>query len=252
MKQDTYQSLGLSPNEWKIYEKLVELGESSIGDISVAAQIHRRNAYDAMHRLIEKGLCFQIISPAENRYNAVDPDKLTELMKEKESDLESLLPDLKKKFKKRVAPEEAYIYRGYEGQKNVWRHVIEVGKPSYMLGGKGQWFDPFIATARKKYFEQANKKGIVFHTLFDYELKEALPNFMKDFPGKLRYRILPKTYSTTSATHIFGDFIVTNTGLTKLGFLSKDMVFFVIRSQNLADSYRKWFQYMWDQSKEHK
>src|SRR3989338_6958665 len=98
MNTTLYESLGLSPNEAKIYETVVENGESSISEIATSAQIHRRNAYDAMQRLIYKGLAFQIFSSKENKYNAVDPDKLTELLKEKQDELQKILPDLKKKF----------------------------------------------------------------------------------------------------------------------------------------------------------
>src|SRR3989344_8259157 len=103
------EDLGLSPNEAKIYEALIEKGESSISDISVHANIHRRNAYDSIERLINKGLCFQIISSSENKYNAVDPDKLKEILAEKQEKLFEALPLLKKKFSKRLAPDEAYI-----------------------------------------------------------------------------------------------------------------------------------------------
>ena len=105
MYQEILEGLGLSPNEGKIYEALVESGESSISAVALSANIHRRNAYDAMHRLIEKGLVFQIFSPTENKYNAVDPDKLVELLGEKQRQLEKALPDLKRKFHRRVAPD---------------------------------------------------------------------------------------------------------------------------------------------------
>ena len=58
--QDIFESLGLSPNEAKIYESLVEHGESSISYIAVAAKVHRRNAYDAIERLIDKGLTSEL------------------------------------------------------------------------------------------------------------------------------------------------------------------------------------------------
>jgi sugar-specific transcriptional regulator TrmB len=251
MKQDTYQSLGLSPNEWKIYEKLVELGESSIGDISVAAQIHRRNVYDAMQRLIQKGLCFEIFSSKENLYNAVDPNKLMELLKEKEEQIQEMLPELKKKFRNRCVTEEAYIYRGYEGQKNIWRDIIRVEEPSYFIGAKGSWFDPELETARKAFFREANKKKIKFIQLFDHEIQNVAPGFIQRFPGKLQYRILPAAYATDSAINVFGDYVATYTGVT-FNKMNKDVMFFVLHSKQLADSYRKWFQYMWDQSKEHK
>ena len=60
------ESLGLSPNEARIYEALVEHGESGVSEIALFGNIHRRNAYDAIHRLVEKGLCFPILSAGEN------------------------------------------------------------------------------------------------------------------------------------------------------------------------------------------
>lgn len=251
MHQSVLEGLGLSPNEAKIYEALIEHGESAVSDISVAAKIHRRNAYDAIERLINKGLCFQIVSKNENLYNAVSPDKLTEILAEKEQKLGDALPALKKKFNERYAPQEAYIYRGYEGQKNVWRDILRVGEDSYFIGAKAGWFDPKLDSGRDAFFKEANRKKIKFIQLFDDQVKKQIPNFPKHFPGKLEYRFLPEKYSTNSAINVFGDYVVTYTGLP-VGKINDDIVFFVIRSKDLAESYRKWFWYMWDQSSEDK
>ncbi|HCJ52941.1 MAG TPA: hypothetical protein DIS62_03140 [Candidatus Kerfeldbacteria bacterium] len=251
MYQEIFEGLGLSPNEAKMYESLVERGESTISEIAVAAKIHRRNAYDAIERLIEKGLCFQIFSHTENRYNAVDPDKLLELFAEREQKLKEVLPDLKRKFSERFAPQEAYIYRGHEGQKNIFRDVIRVGQDSFFIGAKGGWYDPRIDASRKAFFKEANRKNIKFIQLFDFDLKQARPKFFSEFEGKLQYRFLPPGYSTTSAIHIFGDYVVTYTGLSIMK-LPDDVVYFVIHSKNLAESYRTWFWYMWGQSKAEK
>jgi len=251
MATNIYESLGLSPNEAKIYEALVEKGESSISQIAIEAQIHRRNAYDAINRLIDKGLCFLIVSQKENRYNAVDPDKLTELWAEKQTELAQRLPELKRKFQHREAPQEAYIYRGLEGQKNIFRDMIRVGQDSYFIGAKGGWFDERIKPAREAFFKEANKKKMKFIQLFDFDVQEQMPGFPQHFTGELQYRFLPKTYSTNSAIHIFGNYVITYTGLP-VGKISDDIVFFVIRSKDLAESHRKWFWYMWEQSEEDK
>lgn len=249
MYQEILQNVGLSPNEAKIYESLVELGESTISKIAVAAGVHRRNAYDAINRLIDKGLCFEILTKGENRYNAVDPGKLLELISEKQRSVQAILPALQKKFTKREAPEEAYIYRGFEGQKNIWRDVLRVGKDSYFIGAKGGWFDPHLNSTRDEFFKETRRKGIKFIQLFDHEIKAHHPNFPKQFPGELRYRFLPKKYSTNSAIHIFGDYVITYAGMSLMK-LNENMVFFVIRSPELAESYRTWFWYMWEQSSE--
>lgn len=250
MNTELYESLGLSPNEWKIYESLVEHGESSISQVAINAQIHRRNAYDAINRLIDKGLCFLIVSQKENRYNAVDPDKLKELLSEKEQALEAIMPDLKKKFTHREAPQEAYIYRGLEGQKNVWRDILRVGQDSYFIGAKGGWYEPKLDKGvRDAFFKEANRKKIKFIQLFDHEVQKQMPDFPHYFQGELKYRFLPKKYSTNSGVGIFGDYVVTYTGLT-IGKVPDDVVFFILHSKGLAESYRTWFWYMWEQSEE--
>lgn len=249
MYQETLQILGLSPNEAKIYETLVEKGESSIGRIAVAAKVHRRNVYDSIQRLIEKGLCFEIFSKSENTYSAVDPDKLSELIAEKQLKLQEILPQLKKKFSSNSSTEEAYIYRGLEGQKNIWRDILRVNKDSYFIGAKGGWFDSRLdKSTRDAFFKEANRKKIKFIQLFDYEIKIQMPDFPHYFPGELKYRFLPKKYSTNSGVGMFGDYVVSYAGLT-IGKVPEDTVFFIIRSKDLAESYRTWFWYMWEQSK---
>lgn len=217
-----------------------------MSSLAVTAKVHRRNAYDALERLIDKGLCFQIFSGAENTYGAVNPDNLRLLLEEKRNQLEVVLPELNRKFVTRIAHEEAYIYRGIEGQKNIWKQLLASGEDSYFIGAKSAWSDPRLADGRVEFFKEANKKSIAFIQLFAHELKEKRPNFIKEFPGKLRYRFLPKEYPTDSAIQIFGDYVVTYHGLF-IDALADDVVFFVIRSRQLADDYRTWFTYMWEQ-----
>lgn len=246
MHHEIAKSLGISPNEAKIYEFLVEKGESSVSSIATAAKVHRRNAYDAIQRLIDKGLCFQIFTSGKNLYNAVDPDKLKELLAEKQQILEGVLPELKKKFQERLAPEEAYIYRGLEGQKNIFRDMLRVGGECYFVGAKGGWFDPRIEASRTAFFKEASRKKMKFIQLFDDEVR-ALADFAKNFPAPLQYRFLPREYATDSGIDIYGDYVITYTGL-HLKKIDDDVVFFIIRSAKLAESYRKWFWYMWEKA----
>lgn len=252
MNIDVYESLGLSPNEAKIYESLVETGESGISAIAINAKIHRRNTYDAIKRLIDKGLVFEIFSSVDNKYNAVDPDKLTELLAEKQTNLQKILPGLKKKFIHRQAPQEAYIYRGFEGQKNIWRDILRVGSEVCNIGAKAQWFDERLEPNRTAFFREVNRIKIKINLLFDYEVKIKVPDFAKNYPAKLfQYRYLPKEYSTNSVANIFGGYVVTYTGIS-VGKMEDDTVFFILHSKDLAESYRKWFWYMWGQSSDKK
>ncbi|PIR86739.1 MAG: hypothetical protein COU11_04495 [Candidatus Harrisonbacteria bacterium CG10_big_fil_rev_8_21_14_0_10_49_15] len=252
MYQTTLEGLGLSPNEAKIYETLVEHGELGVSAIATRAQIHRRNAYDAIRRLVDKGLCFEILSQKENLYNAVDPGKLLELAEEKRLSIEAILPDLNKKFAHRVADEEAFIYRGLEGQKNIWRDVLRVGQETYFIGGKGSWIDPRLQSSRVAFFKEANRKKIKFHQLFDQGVKQhkLIYDVLTSYPAQLyENRILPKKFSSQASLHIFGDYVISYTGID-FGITGDNASFFVIKSPALAESYRVWFWALFDQSSE--
>ncbi len=158
-----------------------------------------------------------------------------------------ILPILKRKYKKHTSSEEALVYRGYEGQKNIWREMLRVGEDNYAIGAKGGWFEPKLTSARLEFFKKAKLKKIKSVQLFDAEVKTKAPNIIDDFGIELKYRFLPKEYSTDSLIQIFGDYVVSYTGLS-VGRTNENVVFFVIKSKSLAESYRTWFWCLWKQS----
>ena len=101
MHEEILLEVGLSLNESRIYEKLIELGEASVNTLSVKTKINRSNVYDAMERLCEKGLATEMFFKNQKHYKAVHPRRLLELLKEKEnimlSSIEKRLKLLKKK-----------------------------------------------------------------------------------------------------------------------------------------------------------
>ncbi len=243
MSLSILKELGLSVNEAKIYEALLDLNEAGVGDISSNSKIHRRSVYDAIGRLIDKGLVFLILAKGENTYAPVDPGKLMELLKEKEVALNRAMPDLEKRYKKKKASQEAYIYRGVEGFKNFMRDVLRVRRDVYTIGGKLAWLDPEIKNFSEHALREIKRKNINFHILFDEKVKEKDSNKYKKF-GK-NYRFISDKYLTSSTISIFGDYVVNYTGqyIQKIDELG---TMFIIRDEELADSYRKWFELLWD------
>lgn len=248
MYDKLFNTLDLSPNEGKIYFSLLEHGQSGISAIAIYAKIHRRNAYDAIHRLVDKGLVSEVWSPSENLYEAVDPEKLRELLAEQQSQLEDALPELNKKYHATHSEQSSYIFKGHEGMKNVWREMIQAKSTIYTLGGKGQWFDERLKSANSAFLKEARKQGLKFKILFDPQAISKFPELKEYYKGTGQHRILPKEYDTGSTIHIFEDYIVTYAGAS-YGKLDTDCTFFIIQSKAIADSYRKWFDYMWSLSK---
>ncbi len=236
------QELGLSPNEAKIYHALLTYGGAGVSTISVRAHIHRRNAYDAIHRLKRKGLVFESFGSKETVYEAVEPAKLMELIREKELALSSAMPGLQKLFHEHRAPELAYIFNGAEGVKNYLREVLNTGKDMYILGAEGAWFDPAIAPYATWFLREAKKKKIKIHAILDHDAKDIPQNaIFHDYDHKY----MPEAYDTHATMEIFGDYVVSYTG-TSPGKLRENATIFVLYSPELAESYRTWWKLIWD------
>ncbi|MFA6253807.1 MAG: helix-turn-helix domain-containing protein [Candidatus Paceibacterota bacterium] len=243
MYKEILQDIGLSPNEAKIYEALLTLGLATVPAIAAQTGVHKRNIYDTIPRLLKKGLIYQDVGTRESRYYVIEPNKLNDLIWEKDSKLKSILPAMSAQFKKNATKEAVYIYRGVEGFKNYLRDILKVGEDVYFIGAKGGWFDQDLQPFIQKFLREAKKKGIKYHHIFDAEVKKLAPEIVAEL-GK-PYKFLPTGYSSTGAIDIFGDHIVTFSGLS-LKDITEDVTLVVIINQELADCYRTWFQFIWD------
>jgi len=249
MYEEILREIGLSPNEARVYEALLQLGEASVQTISTKANVHRRNVYDSLIKLMEKGLVSQAVLKQESHFRATDPERLMTIIKEKEDRLTNALPSMKKRFQTLKEGEQAYIYRGVAGFRNYMQDILDAGEDFYCIGAKGGWFDPRLKTFRIRFYKELKKKKLHCYHLFDWEMQDHLQQEVESpVPEHLHEaRFLPKEYSTNSAIDIFADHVVTFTGLN-INRLDDDMVQFVLISRKLADSYKKWFWLLWEAS----
>jgi sugar-specific transcriptional regulator TrmB len=240
--EDILISIGLSPNEAKIYRALLELKEASIGDISTYANIHRRNTYDAIERLIKKGLAYQILPKKVLTYAPVHPDKLKEIVEEKNNEFISFLPKLIKQYDRTNPSQAIYVYKGVGGLKNYIDLEIKIGKTIYGIGSKGSWFDPRIKNYSKKANEKYQAKKIKSNIIYDFELKKY-PDIVRKI-GK-NFKFLPEEYSSESSIDIFGDYVAIYSGVN-VANLNEDISIFILKDKTLAKDYLKWFNFMWN------
>lgn len=247
MYEEILRDIGLSPNEAKVYEALLHTGEASVQTISLKSKVHRRNVYDSLSKLVEKGLASEVFVKGEKNFKAINPRRLLELIKEKEDKVNKYLPEMLAKYEAVEEKEEAYLYKGIEGFKNYLQDILKTGETVYFIGAKAFWLDPRLKHFLPRFQRERKKLGIKFMHLFDYEVKEQKPEILK-LVGK-PYKFLPKKYSSPTAVDIFGDYVVTFVGV-KPGFLYEEPIQFVLKSRKLADGYRKFFQFMWDYCRE--
>ncbi len=243
MYQEILQKIGLSLNEARVYEALLHLGEVNVAKISVKSKVHRRNVYDSLNKLIEKGLASETFMHGEKLFKAINPERLKEILREQESALDSVFGDMENLYRSQEPDAEAYFFRGVEGFKNYLRLILEQKKTVYFIGAKAFWLDPRLSHYLRHFDRQRRELGIGFQHLFDHEVKTQKPEILK-LVGK-PYKFLPPKYSSPTAVDVFGDYVVTFVGVSP-GQLYSEPLQFVLKSRLLADGYRKFFDFMWD------
>jgi predicted transcriptional regulator len=246
MYEEILREIGLSPNEARVYEALLKTGEASVQTLSNTSGVHRRNVYDSLAKLSEKGLASEVFVKGEKHFKGMNPYFLLSLLKEKEERIIKVLPEMQAKYEAVEEKEEAYLYKGIEGVKNYLRAILKTKEPVHFIGAKGMWLDPRLQHFLPQFDRERKKLGIKFHHIFDHEVKKQLPDIMK-LVGK-PYKFFPKQYSSHTMVDIFGDYVVTFISKegTKPGFLPDEPILFVMKSKKLAEGYRKFWQFMWD------
>lgn len=243
---DTLEEQGLSRAESKIYLTLLETGSTLAGPIIKKTGLHRGTTYQIIERLIEKGLVSFVIKSGKRYFEAVNPNRLLETLREKEEKLREVLPTLLQKRELSKEKQEANIYPGYNGIKTVCENVLrelEKGGEYLDFGVSGLFKDvmgPYWNIWQKKKKEyKINSKCI-----FDEALKEKNPNLLKDYFGEARFH--SSKFKSLTDTIIYKDKVIL------FIWTAKPPIAIVIQNQENANSYKNQFNLMWKYSKKRK
>jgi len=90
------ESTGLTRNEIIIYLALIKLGKSSALELSKETKIHRPNVYDLLEKLLKKGIIDQSNENGKKFFYPISPSDLLDYLKQKEQELEEIIPEIEK------------------------------------------------------------------------------------------------------------------------------------------------------------
>ncbi len=233
--------IGLTKNEIAVYTTLLKMGSIKVGFLLKEVSLHRSRVYEALSRLIEKGLCSSVIKNNVKYFQAADPERLLtyieeqrDILIEKEKRIQEIIPELKAQVSSLMPHAEAHVFSGKEGFKTVRKDVLKQKKTLYLLGAVGK-----EDTALRYFFPTFDKlrvrSGIKMKVLYDSEVK-GKPIAALDL---MESRFLPREFSSPAVINIYADRVVT------VLWKSDNPLCFMIINQDIADSYRKWFQLLW-------
>ena len=243
MNKEILREIGLTDTEIRAYLSLLSIGTTSAGKIVEETGIYRKNLYDALNKLIEKGLVTYVIENKIKYFQPKDPENLIRFLEEKknkilekEIELQKELPLLKQKFKSLLPEIESGIYRGIEGIKTILKECLNY-KEILFIGATGD-VENRLPYFWPHYNRKREKLKIRWNFLLTYESRNKYITKAK----YLEYKVLPKILSGPNVIYIYGNYVANVLWLEK-------PIAFVTKHKSLADNYRKYFYYLWESIK---
>jgi sugar-specific transcriptional regulator TrmB len=239
--EEVLRKVGLSQSEAKVYLTLIESGLSLAGEVTKKANINRSNCYDALQRLIEKGLVSYVIKANRKHFQAETPQKFLEIIKEqenklknKENEIKKILPKLIEKSKISDEKPEATIYKGKKGIKSIFEDILRYNE--YCVFGSSGKFKEILGPFFKQFQKRVKENNIELRILVAEKTKPDIIKHAKEM------RYLPKEYITMISTIVYGN---------KVAIISwtDDPVGFLLEDKPTSESYRIYFNFMWNKSK---
>ena len=240
------KELGLSEGEIKVYSAVLESGISSLNKIQQKTGIERRNIYDILNKLIEKGFISYTSEKGKRTYQCTHPNKILGAIEEKENSLKELkmeLPKITELFNATKIPIRAEVFRGNESLKTLLEEMLNYKKSYWMGGNSGVektnlkiWFSHWMnkRIEKKHWIYDLADYGTSLENLGLNEKKFARQYYKKQF--------LPKNLNSPLVIAIFGNKVAQ--------ILWSDQSFaFVIESKEIKDSFMKYFNYFWKKEK---
>ena len=242
INKELFHSLGLTRNETKAYVTLMELGNAQVSEITENSGIHRRNVYDSISRLMEKGLVSFVIVNNKKIFSPVNPKRFLEIIDEKEYELEglkkrfnSVIPELEL-MKKLKDSHEVRFFKGAEGLKSVFEDILRT-KEDYVGYGPKDELSDILKHYYRHVIERRVKAKIRTRFICGEESRDKKPNPY----SQIRY--IPQEYSSKAALRIYGNKVA-------IMLLSKEEpLAIVIKNKAISDGYRKYFEVMWKNAK---
>jgi sugar-specific transcriptional regulator TrmB len=248
MDETLFKQLGFTDGETRVYLALLELGESTSGNIIKKSKITGSKVYELLEKLIEKGLVSYIIKGQTKYFQAFSPSRIKDYINLKENELNDLkeksgklILDLNKVHNKENKTQSSQVFEGIEGIKTFFNIILETlnkNEEYYALSLGDELKEEKVMLFLENYHRKRVEKKIKVKIIGNID--ERKPFSILERLDRIEIKYLNNPLPT--GVYIFKDYVATVT--------FKDLPsVFLIKSKNVAESYKKFFLHLWKTAK---
>jgi len=233
------QSLGLNQNEQEVYFALLQLEKATANQIAYKSGVKRPTTYDILYRLRQEGYIAETIEGKKRKFVAHSPEKLQEILFEKQRILEKDLPKLISIYNTKAKKPKVVYYEGLEGLKQLYYDSLSsLNNGDEILAYVTVKTPEVIPDYTANYVKKRVEKGISIRGLYNNSPK--MRGYLKKNKEQLRTtRVLDsKKFPFENEINIYKDKIV-------IGTYEPEPYGIIIESKQIADTQRVIFELAW-------
>lgn len=237
------QELNLSSNEAAVYLSLIEIGQTSAGEIIKKTRFHRSVVYETLEKLINKKLVSKLVKNKISYFQPNDPERLNQRVKSQEEIAHDLVKDLKELIKQKLP--EITVYEGVASYRQFWLDSVrnmKEGSVDYIAGVIGALWEDHMGASAKQYFKIAQKRNIKMKMIV-FDQNDYEQTFSNNYPGfPWECRLIDKNVSKEGNFNIFGEESVILHSATEPMIIE-------VKNQSLVKVFQNLFDILWESGK---
>ena len=236
------EEFGLTEKESKIYLALLELGQSTSSDLIKKLDYYSKTVYELLEKLMKKGLVSYVIKSNIKYFEAVNPEKFLDILKEeennikeRENNIKEILPRLKQLREINKEKQEVNIYYGKKGMKSVFEDTLKENNEILVFGGGGKSKES-LGPYYKLWNKIRAKNKIKLKLLWNEDLR-IKKDEIKDL-DLVELKFLPKEFENPAPAMIYKDKVA-------ITVWSEEPIATLIKSKEINKSFRDYFNLLW-------
>jgi len=232
------EEYGLSPKEAQIYLILLGLGTAKAAEIASKSKIARETVYNTLESLRKKEIVSVAPRKGINYFSAARPEKLIEILKEKELKIKNILPKLKLLETTQIQRPKVEIFEGKEGVRTVFDEAVSTKNTKFYGIYNGKFSFKILPYQIFRAIEQKIKNNTFSDLIMD-DSKPAKDYKKIDKKENRETRTLDFMKKVKAGMFIYGN---------KIAYMTYDQqepVGIIIDDKHIHNFNKEIFQFLW-------
>jgi sugar-specific transcriptional regulator TrmB len=241
---------GCSDTEALIYLRLLQLGSSTVQELSKVLELKRTTVHSAVEQLLKKGLLFESRRGKRRLILAEEPDVFQTLVEEKAAELQAMQSTMLKLVSQLNAMQRfnsnrpmIHHYEGVTGFKKMLEETLTAKGEVFVFTYVEIFSELLSPEYLENYFARRAQKGIRTRLIFPpvdfaYRVNERALEY------KIQVRVLPKEFKWLSGIFSWNDCV------SLKSFSDEKLTCTIIENADIARFYQNIiFELCWQQAK---